>query len=105
MQGYGYASMPPIEETLASYHSVGEAAAFKTLSLLRVTSRQNGRAYAAAGQAGAALHTMAMVQAYQADLLKDLDFWIQIWISLPQNKLAAVISQSMAVMVATIGFG
>ncbi len=33
----------------------------------------NGRAYAAAGQAGAALHTMSVLQAYQADLLKDLD--------------------------------
>ncbi len=37
------------------------------------TSRLNGRAYAAAGQAGAALHTMSVLQAYQADLLKDLD--------------------------------
>ncbi len=36
-------------------------------------SRLNGRAYAAAGQAGAALHTMSVLQAYQADLLKDLD--------------------------------
>ncbi len=30
-------------------------------------------AYAAAGQAGAALHTMSVLQAYQADLLKVLD--------------------------------
>ncbi|XP_048037438.1 DLA class I histocompatibility antigen, A9/A9 alpha chain-like [Megalobrama amblycephala] len=30
-------------------------------------------AHVAAGQAGAALHTMAVLQAYQADLLKDLD--------------------------------
>ncbi|KAL0189927.1 hypothetical protein M9458_017026, partial [Cirrhinus mrigala] len=30
-------------------------------------------AYAAAGQAVGALHTMAVLQAYQADLLKDLD--------------------------------
>ncbi len=40
---------------------------------LKDTSRLNGRAYAAAGQAGAALHTMSVLQAYQADLLKDLD--------------------------------
>ncbi len=33
----------------------------------------NGKAYAAAGQAVASLHTMAVLQAYQADLLKDLD--------------------------------
>lgn len=31
-----------------------------------------GKAFQAAGQAGAVLHTMAVLQAYQADLLKDL---------------------------------
>ncbi len=40
---------------------------------LQDTSRLNGRAYAAAGQAVASLHTMAVLQAYQADLLKELD--------------------------------
>ncbi len=40
---------------------------------LQDTSRLNGRAYTAAGQAAASLHTMAVLQAYQADLLKDLD--------------------------------
>ncbi|RXN10709.1 guanylate cyclase 2G-like protein [Labeo rohita] len=38
----------------------------------RLTSSLVGKAYQAAGQAGAALHTMAVLQAYQADLLKDL---------------------------------
>ncbi len=32
-----------------------------------------GKGHAAAGQAGACLHTMAVLQAYQADLLKELD--------------------------------
>lgn len=32
-----------------------------------------GKAYVAAGQAGACLHTIAILQAYQDDLLKDLD--------------------------------
>lgn len=32
-----------------------------------------GKAYAAVGQAGACLHTMAILQAYQADLLRDLN--------------------------------
>lgn len=32
-----------------------------------------GRVYAAAGQAGGALHTMAVLQTYQANLLKYLD--------------------------------
>lgn len=67
MQEYSHASMPPIEETLASYISVGEASTLKTASLptkpLRVTSRLNCRAYAAAHQAGTALHKMALLQA------------------------------------------
>lgn len=33
-----------------------------------------GKAYGAAGQAGASLHTMVVLQAYQADLLNDLDY-------------------------------
>lgn len=39
----------------------------------RKTSKLNGRVYVAAGQACGALHTMAVLQAYQANLLKDLD--------------------------------
>ncbi len=77
MREHGYASMPPIEETLASYLSRGVTSTLKAPALsskpLKETSRLNGRAYAAAGQAGAALHTMSVLQAYQADLLKDLD--------------------------------
>ncbi len=77
MRENGYERMPPVEETLASYLSVGETSSLKAPSLpskpLQETSRLNGKAYAAAGQAVASLHTMAMLQAYQADLLKDLD--------------------------------
>ncbi len=77
MRENGYERMPPVEETLASYLSMGETASLKVPSLpsmpLQVTSRLNGKAYAAAGQAVASLHTMAVLQAYQADLLKDLD--------------------------------
>ncbi len=32
-----------------------------------------GKAYSAAGQAAACLHTMSLLQAYQADLLIDFD--------------------------------
>lgn len=39
---------------------------------VRATSALMGKAYAMAGQAGACLHTMVVLQAYQADLLKDL---------------------------------
>ncbi|KAL0195685.1 hypothetical protein M9458_009257, partial [Cirrhinus mrigala] len=77
MRENGYERMPPTGETLASYLSLGEASSLKAPSLptepLQRTSSLNGRAYAAAGQAVASLHTMAVLQAYQADLLKDLD--------------------------------
>ncbi len=77
MRENGYERMSPVEETLASYLSMGETPSLKVPSLpsmpLQATSRLNGRAYAAAGQAVASLHTMAVLQAYQADLLKDLD--------------------------------
>ncbi|KAL0153483.1 hypothetical protein M9458_051212, partial [Cirrhinus mrigala] len=77
MREYGYERMPPVDETQACYLSTGEASSLKTLSLpsapLQVTSCLNGKAYAAAGQAVGALHTMAVLQAYKADLLKDLD--------------------------------
>ncbi len=77
MRESGYERMPPVEETLASYLSMGDTASLKVPSLpfksLQDTSRLNGSSYAAAGQAVASLHTMAVLQAYQADLLKDLD--------------------------------
>lgn len=71
-----YASMPPID-TFANYLLMGETLMCKTPTLpsklLRITSKLNGRASAAAGQAGGALNTMAVLQSYQADQLKDLD--------------------------------
>ncbi len=62
---------------LASYLSPGAALSLKAPVLptkpLRVSSALVGKGYMAAGQAGACLHTMAVLQAYQADLLKELD--------------------------------
>ncbi len=72
-----YEKMPPVEETLASYLFMGRTTSLKVPSLpskpLQDTSRLNGKAYAAAGQVVASLHTMAVLHADQADLLKDLD--------------------------------
>ncbi len=55
---------------------MGETSSLKAPCLpskpLQETYCLNGRAYAAAGQVDS-LHTMAVLQAYQADLLKDLD--------------------------------
>ncbi len=39
----------------------------------RTTSALIGRSYMVAGQLGAALHTMAILQAYQAEVLKEMD--------------------------------
>ncbi len=69
MRENGYEGMPPVEETLASYLSVGETSSLKAPSLPSKPLQK----YAAAGQAVASLHTMAVLQAYQADLLKDRD--------------------------------
>ncbi len=75
-KAWSYMVMPQIEETLAGYLSPGSSSSLKKETLptkpCRVTSSLVGKAFQAAGQAGAALHTMAVLQAYQADLLKDL---------------------------------
>lgn len=73
----GYEAMPRAEQTLASYLSPGSASSIKNPTLptkpLKITSNLVGKAYTAAGQAGACLHSMALLQAYQAELLGELD--------------------------------
>ncbi len=74
----GYAAVPPIEDTLAAHFSPTSAPSWKSRPLLlskprRTTSALIGKSYMAAGQAGAALHTMAILQAYQAEVLKEMD--------------------------------
>lgn len=69
--------MPRVEQPLATYLAPESTSSLKTPVLhtkpCRVTSTLVGRAYMAAGRAGDSLHTMAVLQAYQADLLKDID--------------------------------
>ncbi len=73
----GYRAMLRVEQTLASYLSPDAASSLKAPTLptkpLRTSSALVGKGYASAGQAGSCLHTMAVLQAYQADLLKELD--------------------------------
>ncbi len=73
----GYRVMPRVEQTLTGYLSPGVASSLRApalpTKLLHITSALVGRGYTAAGQAGACLHMMAVLQAYQADLLKELD--------------------------------
>ncbi len=74
----GYTTMPVIEDTLASHLSPSLAPTWKPRPLLpsklcRTTSALIGKSYIAAGQTGMALHTMTILQAYQADVLKEMD--------------------------------
>ncbi len=74
----GYTAMPVVEDTLASHLSPSLAPSWKSRPLLpskpcRTTSALIGKSYIAAGQAGMALHTMAILKAYQADVLKEMD--------------------------------
>ncbi len=55
-------AMPKVEQTLASY-----------MSRLRGIVLEGSGRVLGAGQAGACLHIMSVLQAYQADLLKELD--------------------------------
>ena len=74
---YGYGGMPKVDEALAGYLVPQSASTIKAPALptkpLRVTSSLVGKAYSASSQAAACLHTTALLQAYQADLLGDLD--------------------------------
>ncbi|KAL0163894.1 hypothetical protein M9458_039647, partial [Cirrhinus mrigala] len=73
----GYSVMPRVEQALASYLSPGTALSLKAPTLpskpLQTTLALVGKGYTAVGQAGACLHTMSVLQAYQADLLKKLE--------------------------------
>ncbi len=69
--------MPKVEETLASYLSPesSSSARFPVLPTkpVRTISALVGKAYSVAGQAAACLQTMSLLQAYQAELLANLD--------------------------------
>ncbi len=74
----GYTAIPVVEDTLASHLSPSLAPSWKSRPLFptkpcRTTSALIGKSYIAAGQAGMALHTLAILQAYQADVLKEMD--------------------------------
>ncbi len=99
----GYRAMPRVEQTLAGCLSPGAASSLKAPV----------KGHTAAGQAGACLHTMAVLQAYQADLLKELDEGEQISSSdvgelrrttdlalRATKETAHAIGQSMAALVA-----
>ncbi len=91
MVGHGYATMTPVEETLAEHLAPNSATAWKSLPLLpskpcRVKSSLVRESYSAAGQT---LHSMAVFQAYQVELLKELDEGegLRTWRYVPQSTL------------------
>ncbi|KAL0192323.1 hypothetical protein M9458_010619, partial [Cirrhinus mrigala] len=59
----GYEKLPPLDESVAAH----------LCPFTPVTSALAGRAYASAGQAGSALHSMAVLQVFQAKLLAGTD--------------------------------
>ncbi|CAM4735498.1 unnamed protein product [Leuciscus chuanchicus] len=73
----GYLSLPPVEEAIAAHlcpPSAGRRAKPALPSkACRTTSSLLRRAFSAAGQAASALHTMATLQIFHADLLRKLD--------------------------------
>ncbi len=63
---------------VAAHLSPNSAPSWKSRPVLpskpcRTTSALIGKSYMVAGQAGAALHTMAILQAYQVEVLKEMD--------------------------------
>ncbi len=73
----GYGKIPWVDNTLAGFISPGGAFSLKAPVLpskpLLTSSALVGKVCTAAGQTGGCLHTMAVLQAYQADLLKEVD--------------------------------
>ncbi|ROI69418.1 hypothetical protein DPX16_14358 [Anabarilius grahami] len=71
----GYEHLPPLDEAVAAHLCPPAAVGWKTKRSLpskpcRTTSALAGRAYASAGQAASALHSMAIFQVFQAKLLR-----------------------------------
>ncbi len=74
----GYGAVPAIKDTLAAHLSPTSAPSWKSRPLLasnscRTTSALLGKSYMGAGQAVMAFHAMAILQTYQAEVLKEMD--------------------------------
>lgn len=71
-----YAALPSVKETLASYLFLSLAVLRKPAQLSKLTTAilaLINKAYMAACKTSAALHTILVLQAYQAYLLKDMN--------------------------------
>ncbi|KAL0147769.1 hypothetical protein M9458_056912, partial [Cirrhinus mrigala] len=73
-----YEKLPPLDESVAAHLCPPTAIGWKTKAShpskpCRTTSALAGRAYTSAGQAASALHSMAILQVFQAKLLAQSD--------------------------------
>ncbi|KAL0195700.1 hypothetical protein M9458_009272, partial [Cirrhinus mrigala] len=74
----GYEKLPPLDESVTAHLCPHTAIGWKAKAShpskpCRTTSALAGRAYASAGQAASALHSMAVLQVFQAKLLAETD--------------------------------
>ncbi|KAI2646291.1 Platelet glycoprotein V [Labeo rohita] len=74
----GYEKLPPLDESVAAHLCPPTAIGWKAKAShpskpCRTTSALAGRAYTSAGQAASALHSMAILQVFQAKLLAQSD--------------------------------
>ncbi len=74
----GYERMPQLDESVAAHLCPPTAIGWKAKAShpskpCRTTSALAGRSYASAGQAASALHSMEVLQVYQAKLLSAID--------------------------------
>ncbi|KAL0173136.1 hypothetical protein M9458_033447, partial [Cirrhinus mrigala] len=74
----GYEKLPPLDKSVAAHLCPPTAIGWKTKAShpskpCRTTSALAGRAYTSAGQAASALHSMAILQVFQAKLLAQSD--------------------------------
>ncbi|KAL0164048.1 hypothetical protein M9458_039801, partial [Cirrhinus mrigala] len=74
----GYEKLPPLDESVAAHLCPPTAIGWKAKAShpskpCRTTSAPAGRAYASAGQAASALHSMVVLQVFQAKLLAETD--------------------------------
>lgn len=74
----GYSKLPTLEEMVAAYLCPPSALSLKVHAAhpskpFGATSALANRAYAASGQSGSALHSMVVLQVFQAKLLRSMD--------------------------------
>ncbi|KAL0168644.1 hypothetical protein M9458_036866, partial [Cirrhinus mrigala] len=77
-EGKGYGKLPPLDESVVAHLCPPTAIGWKARAAhpskpCRTTSALAGRAYSLAGQAALALHSMPVLQVYQAKLLRGMD--------------------------------